>query len=204
MVQHHSIQAKCTVTLDKLWQPAQGMPSEQIHHKKSSYLHLLRSSLLKLWTLGIPSDAKSMIHSIAAWRVHNFKGELAQGTKTKTQQMLQHLYTCNIYVHVSIYCIDIIESKWYFKKTSILWIQDSDKTAISHGVIPSLQRACTWRFLWIGEAKYLAPRCWNSAVHVPMFRCCNLFQIENKKLTPTGWWFQPIWKIWVKLEIFPK
>lgn len=112
MVQHHSIQAKCTVTLDKLWQPAQGMPSEQIHHKKSSYLHLLRSSLLKLWTLGIPSDAKSMIHSIAAWRVHNFKGELAQGTKTKTQQMLQHLYTCNIYVHVSIYCIDIIESKW--------------------------------------------------------------------------------------------
>ena len=27
---------------------------------------------------------------------------------------------------------------------------------------------------------------------------------KKKKSNKTGWWFQPIWKILVKLEIFPK
>ena len=28
--------------------------------------------------------------------------------------------------------------------------------------------------------------------------------LERIVFTYTGWWFQPIWKILVKLEIFPK
>ena len=30
------------------------------------------------------------------------------------------------------------------------------------------------------------------------------YQNQNNPMIVSGWWFQPIWKILVKLEIFPK
>ena len=53
------------------------------------------------------------------------------------------------------------------------------------------------------------PASWASCVTSFRFRTVHSKDLPNKmslhdSLTFSGWWFQPIWKILVKLEIFPK
>ena len=177
MMQQHSIQARCTITLDKLWQPAQWMPFDQIHHKQKKtviYILDLKIKSNKAVTLGIPSDAKSMIHSIAvAWRVH-FKGELAQykGTKIKHKRR----YNISIYYIISYH---IKLNYLNISKTSILGIKMLSNCHFSRvskkSMISSVHCSACWRFLWICEAQYLK----NVAVKV-MFQCSILYLFQWK------------------------
>ena len=80
-----------------------------------------------------------------------------------------------------------------FKPLQIGWIQFP---VMPHKNFPAKFSKNTWR-PWMSAFKIVAPQK-KEGTNKAWFKIATAIQCY------TSWWFQPIWKILVKMEIFPK